>query len=448
MKWLKIGGLAFCGLILVLALAPLFISLNDYVLLIEGQISAGLGEPVKITRLRAGGLPLPHVAVDGIAIGKTGAITAARVTITPDLLSLFDSTRVIRSIRIDQLVVTQKAIDKIPSWVRANRVPPGKPASAPIVRIKKILLDNTVVMLKKAPLGPFDASVTLNSDNSLEVASIVTTDRKLKAIIRPEQSHYRVDAEAKDWRLPIGPRLQFNELVVGVAITGKNAKFTNIRGKLYGGRIAGAAIYSWQKGSQLRGRAVINEVGVRPLLQALRKPPRMSGKLNAKPVFYANALTGSGLLKALHLETSFEVQDGVLRGVDIGKAATSIFRDKDPSAKTRFEQFSGHLVLDRGTRRLTHLKIASGSLSADGRVTISPEDELSGRIHASVEASKLASAGMPLNVTGTVDSPLLLPTAGVAAGAAVGTAILGPLGTAIGTAVGSTLDKLFGGDGN
>ncbi len=444
MKWLKVSGLALGGLILLLAVAPLFISLNDYVLLVEAEVSAKLGEPVKITGLRAGGLPLPHVAVDGISIGKTGAITAAHVTITPELWSLLGSTRVIRSIRIDQLVLTQKAIDKIPKWAKAEPLPAGKQAPAATVRVKSVQLENAMVMLQQAPLGPFHGSLTLNDDNSLDVASIVTTDGKLRALIKPEGSHYRVDAQAKDWILPIGPAIHFDELAVHGIATTKHAKFSRARGELYGGAIAGETTLSWHKGWRLRGKASIEKLELRPLLQALGKPPRMRGKLNAKPVFYADAASGRGLLKALHLETPFEVQDGVLRGVDVEKAATSIFRDKSPSAETRFDQLSGHLVLDRGTRRFTKLNIAAGSLSADGKVTISPEDELSGRINTSIESSKLAS--MPLNVSGTVDSPVLLPTAAVAAGAAVGTAILGPVGTAIGTAIGSKLEQLFGGD--
>jgi hypothetical protein len=171
----------------------------------------------------------------------------------------------------------------------------------------------------------------------------------------------------------------------------------------------------------------------------------MSGKLNAKPFFYANAARGDELHKALYLATQFDVQDGVLAGVDISKAATSVFRDKDSGAVTRFDELSGHLVLEGGTRRFTQVKIAAGSLSANGKVTISPEDELSGRINTNIDSSKLAVASMPLNVSGTVDAPVLLPTAGVAAGAAVGTAILGPAGTALGTAIGAKLDQLFGG---
>jgi uncharacterized protein involved in outer membrane biogenesis len=445
MKWLRISGWMLAGVVLLLAVAPLFVSLNDYVLLIEKEVSTKLREPVKIAGLRAGGLPLPHVTVDGISIGKTGIVTAARVTITPDLWSLLGSTKVIRSIQIDQLVLTQKAIEKIPTWAKAVSTESGDKKSALSVRVKRVQLDNAVVMLPKSQFGPFDGTLTLNDGNGIDLASIRTADGKLHALIKPEGPHSRVAVKAIDWQLPVGPALRFDELIVNGVATGTGVRLSTVRGTLYGGRLAGEATLTWQKGSHLKGKASIERVELRSLLLALGKRPSMSGKLNAKPLFYANAPRVGELLKPLYLESQFDVQDGVLAGVDIGKAATSVFRDKDPQAVTRFDELSGHLVLENGTRRFTQLKIAAGSLSANGRVTISPEDELSGRINTNIDSSKLAVASMPLNVSGTVESPVLLPTAGVAAGAAVGTAILGPAGTAIGTAIGAKLDQLFGG---
>ena len=445
MKWLRVGLWTLTGVVLLLAVAPLFVSLNDYVLLVEEEVSAKLKEPVKIAGLRAGGLPMPHVTVDGISIGRTGIVTAARVTITPDLWSLLGSNKVIRNIRIDQLVLTQKAIQKIPSWAKAASTKAGEPASNVTLKVKGVQLDNAVVMLQNGQFGPFDGTLTLNDDNGVHLASIRTADRKLHALIKPEGSHSRVAVKATDWTLPVGPALRFDELVANGVATATGAKLTNVRAGLYGGAIAGEATLTWQQGFHLKGKASIDGVELRSLLVALGKRPRMSGKLSAKPFFYANAARGGELREALYLETQFDVHDGMLAGVDIGKAATSVFRDKDPRAVTRFEELSGHLVLERGTRRFTQLKIATGSLSANGRVTISPEDELSGRLNTNIDASKLAVASMPLNVSGTVDSPVLLPTAGVAAGAAVGTAILGPAGTALGTAIGAKLDQLFGG---
>jgi hypothetical protein len=55
-----------------------------------------------------------------------------------------------------------------------------------------------------------------------------------------------------------------------------------------------------------------------------------------------------------------------------------------------------------------------------------------------------ASTGVPLNVAGTVDAPLLYPTGASMAGAAVGTVLMGPgLGTSVGAKVGNWAEGLF-----
>src|SRR5262245_178553 len=201
MKWLKWGGLALGVLLLILAVVPFFISLNDYIPRIESEISARIKEPVKIGGLRAGGLPLPHVAVTGITVGSAADIQVGKVTVTPELLSLLRATKVIRSIEIEKLVVTQKAIDKIaaltPSGAR-----PGAPAEPPVVRVESIRLDGAVIKLEKASFGPFDARLSLNVGN-LDNALLNTRDGKLKVRVKPESDHYLIDASARDWQLPV-----------------------------------------------------------------------------------------------------------------------------------------------------------------------------------------------------------------------------------------------------
>lgn len=445
MKWLKRIGIVVGVLLLILAVVPFFISLDDYIPEIEREISAKLKEPVKIGSLRAVGLPLPHVTVSGITVGKTEDIKVGKVTVTPDLWSLLDVTKVIKSIEIDGLVLTQKAVDKIPAWIPAD-AKAGRPSQPPAVRVEAIKLDDAVVRLQKATFGPFDARVTLSDDGNFESASIVTRDGQLKVLVKPEQSRYLIDASAKAWKLPAGPAIHFDELVVKGVASPKGANLSDLSAKLYGGTIRGKMVVGWQKGVQLNGSATVSQVEIGPLLKALGKPQYMSGRLSARPVFSANAANPEQILDALRLETPFGVQGGVLHGVDIRKAATSLLsKDGGKGGETRFDKLSGHLNIDRGTRRLTRLDIVSGSLSADGNVTISPKDELSGRINTSIKATSVASASVPLNVSGTLDSPLLYPTGGTMAGAAAGTAVLGPvLGTAIGAKVGQWAENLFG----
>ena len=47
------------------------------------------------------GLPLPHVTVEGIEVGKASDLTIGEVSVTPDLYSLLTETKIIRSVYIE-----------------------------------------------------------------------------------------------------------------------------------------------------------------------------------------------------------------------------------------------------------------------------------------------------------------------------------------------------------
>lgn len=432
------------ALLLAIAIAlPFFITLNDYIPRIEKEASARLKEPVSIKSIRFAALPLPRITVDGITVGTTDDIKVGKVTVTPDLFSLLQSTKVIKSIEIDALLLTQKAIDKIPVWTKSD---PAKPPQQPLqVRVESIRLEGALVMLdNKASFGPFNARVILNSKGEPEDASITTQDGKLKALIKPDKSNYLIDASAKSWKLPFGPAIVFDELIVKGVATLNSADFSQMSAKLYGGTVNGKANVGWQKGLQLKGSFDVDQVELKQLVPLLSPGTNVSGKLNAKPVFSASAAAASQIKNALRLETPFSVQNGVLHGVDIQQAATSMLKQGATGGETRFDQLSGHLNMERSAYRFTQLKIASGVLAADGNVNISPKQELSGRVNAQVKALG-TSANVPLNVAGTVGSPLLYPTGASMAGAAIGTGILGPgLGTSVGAKVGTWAEGLFG----
>jgi len=440
MKWLKRVLITLVALLAIAIAVPFFVTLDDYIPRIEKEVTAKLKEPVSIKSIKFVALPLPHVTVDGITVGKAGDVKVGKVTATPDLFSLLSATKVIRSIEIKSLVLTQKAIDKIPVWSKTDDA-----KSPALVRIESIRLDDALLKLDKASFGPFDARVNLDPKGEPEDASITTQDGKLKIFVKPGKSNYLIDATAKAWKAPVGPAILFDELIVKGVATLNDASFSQVSAKLYGGTITGNATAGWLKGLQIKGNLDINQVELKSLVPLLAPGTNMSGKLNAKPVFSAAAATANQLANALRLETSFNVRDGVLHGVDIQKAATNLIKKDSGGGETRFDVLSGHLVMEREAQRFTDLKIVSGALGADGNVNISARKELSGRINASLKAGKITAANVPLNVSGTVEHPMLLPTGATMAGAAVGTAILGPgVGTSIGMKAGQFAEKLFG----
>jgi len=275
-------------------------------------------------------------------------------------------------------------------------------------------------------------------------ASVTTQDGKLKALITPGKSGYLIDASAKSWTLPVGPAIAFDDIAIkGVATLG-DADLGEVSAKLYGGMATGKITIGWRKGLQVNGNLAVSQVEVQKVASILSPGTHVSGKLSAKPVFSASAASAAQLMNALRLETPFTVQNGTLYGVDIQKAATNLIKQGAAGGETRFEQLSGYLVMEHGGYRFTQLKIASGTLAADGDVNVSPKKDLTGRINAQVKALGTSSS-MPLNVGGTLDAPLLYPTGGTMAGAAAGTALLGPgFGTTVGAKIGGWTEGLFG----
>ncbi len=442
MKWFKRLAVFIAMLVAALAVLPLFVSVDDYRPRIERLLAEKLKEPVTIKRVRLAGLPLPHVVIDGVEIGKAD-IKVGRIAVTPNLLSMLSDTKVIRSIDIDGLVLNQRALNRIPAWIKTD--PKAKPADFS-VQVRAIVLDGALLQLQKASFGPFDARISLATNGFPERADITARDGKFKAKVVPSGGKFGIEVDAKAWRLPAGPPILFDELQVRGVATPNDASLSDIRAKLYGGTLTGSTTIGWQKGLQLKGAYQVNGIELRDLVPLFSPQTRLSGRLTAKPVFSGSAPSAAQLQNALKLETPFDIRDGVLQGIDIRKAASSML-SKDSGGQTRFDTLSGHYALDRGTQRITNLKVASGSLAADGNVTIAPNKSLSGRINAQVGSGKLASATVPLNISGTLDSPMALPTGASITGAAVGTAVLGPgIGTSVGAKIGNWAEGLFGGD--
>ncbi len=441
MKWIKRLVAVIAVTVLLLAIVPLFVSLDDYRPQIERMASEKLKQPVRVKNLRLAGLPLPHVVAEGIEIGKSD-IKIGRIAVTPDLVSMLTDTKVIRSIEISGLTLNQHALNRIPLWTKTDHK--ARPSGL-TVRLQSVRLDNALLQLQKASFGPFDARVAIAADGAPEKADISTRDGKLRLTITPSGGNFALDLQAKGWRPPLGPPLLFDELAIKGIATLNGADLPDVRAKLYSGTVTGKTTIGWQKGLQLKGSYAVNAVELRDLVPLFSPETRLSGRLTAKPVFSASAPKPEMLKNVLKLETPFDIRDGVLQGIDLKKAATNLI-SRDSSGETRFDTLSGHFAMNRGTRRITRLQVASGSLAADGHVTIATNQALTGRINAQVKAGTVAAATVPLNVSGTLDSPLVLPTGASMAGAAVGTAILGPgVGTTIGAKVGNWAESLFGG---
>ena len=437
MNWLKAIVLVLGALIALAAIVPFFVTLNDYIPALENEISARVGEPVSIENLHAGLLPVPHARVEGMAIGTAGEIQVANVTLKPDLWSLIGNDKVIRSVEFDDVTLTQKGVGALAALSQGDR-------GAGKFTIKNVRLSNATVKLEHSKFGPFDVEVRVSSLPGQGVVALKTRDGALEAKAVPDGEHFRIDIVARKWTPPVGPQFVFDELDVKGVVRANDAQLSPVSAKLYGGTASGEAMVAWDKGVTIKGKLELKQIELSQPVALLSPTTRVSGRIDAKPVFSASAATADQLDDALHVESPFTVHNGVLHGFDIAAAAAS-FGTQSRGGQTRFDQLEGRVTQERRSYRFTDLRIASGAIAARGNVSISPSKALSGQISAS--ASGLGrTVTMPLSVAGTLDSPRLVPNAKALAGALAGTAVLGPgVGTAAGAKLGEVVEGVLGG---
>jgi len=79
-------------------------------------------------------------------------------------------------------------------------------------------------------------------------------------------------------------------------------------------------------------------------------------------------------------------------------------------------------------------------MGAEGNVTIAPDKSLAGRINAKISIVGKAGVSVPLNISGTVGSPIALPAVGAIAEAGLSA------GASIGAKLGGWASGILGGD--
>jgi len=438
MKWLKRTLAVLVTLAVVLAVVPFFLSLQDYVPLLEKELSARLKQPVSIESVHASIFPLPHATLDGIVIGDSDDIVVRKVTLKPDLWSLFGSSKVIRSIDFEDLTLSQQALGGLVALTHGDRGSDG-------LRLETVRLRNAVVKLERGRFGPFDAEVDVSTAGDPGELTLATQDGALKARITPDGEKFALNLTATNWTAPLGAPIRFEALEVNGLATAAGADLSEIKGRLYGGTIAGKANVGWEQGVSLKGELALDEVELKDAMALVSPNTRLTGRLKANPVFAASAAKASGLDEALRLETGFTVRDGVLHGFDlVNAAAAALLKQGRTGGETRFDALSGHFVMDRESYRLSKLTISAGGLVARGNLTVTPSKAISGQLTASLKGAR-SGVGIPLVLSGTLSSPVLQPNTTALLGAAAGTAVLGPgLGTAAGATLGEIAEGLLG----
>lgn len=433
-----VSGVA--ALLLLLLIAPLLMPAHLFAPQLALAVSNRLGEPVRIGGARLALLPLPHAAITDIDIGRQPFMRVERLTLTPQLLSLVSGPLILRSVELNGVQIRQQALARIERWSAKRNT--GETAQ---VTVERVLLQRVDVRLDTITLLGIDVDVKLAADGTLRSALARADDGHLRLSLAPSDSGIEVTLSATDWRLPIEPGIRFARLDGQGKLNRNGLDLDSIDGELYEGSLRGVARLGWKREWTLSGRVDLKQMSVAPFAALYARDTVISGQLDASSAFEASSSKAAGLADSLRVEADFQLHDGVLHKVDLAAAATLIpTKQEKRKGVTHFDRFTGHLTVDRAGFHFSDVQIVSGALDAKGYVTIAPDKKLSGRVDTALKGTG-SLVGTPLAISGTLESPTVLPTKGTLAGAAAGTLLLGPgIGTTIGIKAGQLTERLFG----
>jgi hypothetical protein len=416
-RWLKIASVLFGLAVLLLAAVALalqyWVGSGDFRSRVEREASAALGLPVRLRAVSVGLLPLPSVALDGMAVGSQPPLTLERIEARPVWAALLRGRLEIATLVVRKAVVPGPAVAAIAAAASRKQRAPGAvaPPAPPGERYawwpRRARFDDLSWVDANGNTTAVDAQVAMDDDGRPATASLKVLRGRVagaSATLKREGDAWLVSADIGGGKLDA--RLALQPAGAGPA-------------------------------SSLQGSYRIANVEV----SALTAPSRtLTGRLDATGTLRAPLQDLGKLRETLATQTRFTVRNAVVHGIDLREAVRTVGLNRGGS--TPLDTLSGRLATQGSAMQLTQLVASAGKLSATGNVSMAPSKALAGTLDVSLAAAATGNAvSVPLQVGGTLDSPSVTLSRGALIGAAIGTVVIPGVGTAPGAHLGDRMEK-------
>ncbi len=216
--------------------------------------------------------------------------------------------------------------------------------------------------------------------------------------------------------------LSVSQVLVTIAASNGLTRISPAKARLYGGAYSGDITLD-DRGAlpTLKLDQSMTGIDVAQLMKDLAKSQHISGRGTITTNLTAHGLAGEALLKTLDGHVAANLDNGAIEGIDlwfeINRAMALIQKQPLPtgnsSGRTKFDVFKASADLTNGVASTHDLSIASQNLHVTGQGTT---NLVTDGINYQVKATILKQAGasgtladIPLNITGTLSSPMVRP---------------------------------------
>ncbi len=238
---------------------------------------------------------------------------------------------------------------------------------------------------------------------------------------------------------------QFDTMHAEIFFDSKSLLMTTLDIKAYGGNIYAKNFHlkndeAWS----LYCEITANDINLEPFLRDTKNQRILAGKAGLQTTLSLSSPKLEALTDHINASGSFYVNEGIVFNTDIEHAAAIASVGREDQDTTVFSELDSQFVIKDNTITLSELRIATTSLTGNGKIIIHTNKDVEGTLDVALRSTGNLLK-VPLNVSGTIDDPEFALTGGALVGSAVGTSVLGP---GLGTFVGFQTGKIFTGISN
>lgn len=376
-----------------------------------------IGREVRIARLAFRVLPRPRIDAQGVRILNAAGnpeVDIGALHASGTLFGLLARRPRLERVRLSEVVVHTA---ELPRPVAAPPADVTLFARLPF-RLREVGIEGLRLQARAgAALGPYEAQLELD-DRTLRSLRLARSDGAVRMELLPDGAAYRVTLDGAGWRLPVAPAVRLERLHAEGRLRGAQLELTGIAARCFGGRLQGRLWLGWGEHWTAESRLQLAQIDVHAALAALGHPA-VSGTLEASGDVILDAGGPRTLLHEPVIQATFRIRDGVIHAGDLERAVAASGGPPLSGGETGFSEASGHLAVHRGTVRLTQLRLVSDTLDAGGTLRISPRRDIDGLVDVAV-ADATGVVTVPVQITGSLDRPLLRSGPGALHGGAFG----------------------------
>ncbi len=380
------------GLIALLMLATLTVyltPLDAYVPRIEQALARRLDEPVDIERLKPAMLPLPHLELVGVRLGKRETIAAQSVDVELDLPTLVLERRaVVRRISVRDGAAHLELLRKLAELFADQK------AAVEGIAVRELELSGMSLLAAGTAIGPLEGKLVFGPKGRLQSASLAMDERKMTAelVPMPERRLY-MQVQAREWtppRLPQFPGLaewRMDSLQLEGVLSERDFIALKFAAVARGISLAGSGKVEFADGWRVKANVHEANATLEQLMTLLGNPAGLTGIISAKGKLSARARAAGELGGNLHF-------NGEVRASQVSARIAAGFQQPFviDEIGTRLDAEPDHLMLSG-----LQAKLYGGSLTGEASM-----DREKAVLEASFSANGIAMRPMVEALTNEV----------------------------------------------